>query len=224
MPSGSDGIVTFLDQNNVGQINGSGVIGDANDTITDTLTISGGSQNVGNFNLPTAGSYAVVGTQYSSNTCQGCSPATTTSYSLNFDVEGLDKLPVAVTLAGASNLNVLNNAGTVALDMSICNDCGNAQFEYSITLLGGTPNVGDTYTFNVTYSDSSGLVTGHGNRDRHSDGLERGKHSGGSERSADEPVAGSNQQQLQHRANLYLDVANGRHHGQQQELPVLSVA
>lgn len=167
VPSGSNyGIVTFLDQNNVGQINGSGVIGDANDTITDTLTISGGSQNVGNFNLPTAGSYAVVGTQYSSNTCQGCSPATTTSYSLNFDVEGLDKLPVAVTLAGASNLNVLNNAGTVALDMSICNDCGNAQFEYSITLLGGTPNVGDTYTFDVTYSDSTvsspdtGTVTG----------------------------------------------------------------
>ena len=51
---------------------------------------------------------------------------------------------------------------------AICTDCGNAQFEYSISLLGGTPNVGDTYSFTVTYSDGTqytgttvtGAVTG----------------------------------------------------------------
>jgi hypothetical protein len=62
---------------------------------------------------------------------------------------------------------VLNNNGTVALDMGICTDCGNLQFGYSLSL-SGTPNMGDTYGFTVTYSDGSqdtgitvaGAVTG----------------------------------------------------------------
>ena len=50
---------------------------------------------------------------------------------------------------------------------SICIDCGNPQFGYSVSL-AGAPNVGDTYGFTVTYSDGSmdtgttvaGAVTG----------------------------------------------------------------
>ena len=50
---------------------------------------------------------------------------------------------------------------------SNCNDCGNSQFQYSATLAGGAPNLGDSYVFQVTYSDTSsdtvaGTVTAFG--------------------------------------------------------------
>jgi len=152
VPSGSNyGVVGFLDQNNVGRISGPGVPGDANDSLVDNLTISGSSQTVAGINLPTSNSLASMGTQFTSSNCQGCS--TSTSYQLSFEVEESDKLPVAVTLNSGPNL--LNSNGTVALDMSVCTSCGNAQFDYSATLPGGTPAVGDTYDFTVTYADGS---------------------------------------------------------------------
>ena len=56
-----------------------------------------------------------------------------------------------------SGPNVINTAGTVAIDMSNsnCNGCGSSQFQYSALLAGGVPNIGDTYGFTVKYSDGS---------------------------------------------------------------------
>ncbi|HLI03067.1 MAG TPA: hypothetical protein VKU93_02245, partial [Terracidiphilus sp.] len=57
----------------------------------------------------------------------------------------------------------------VPIDISQCTDCGNSgEFNYNVQIFGGTPNVGDTYSFNVTYSDGStdtvsGQVTAFGN-------------------------------------------------------------
>jgi hypothetical protein len=59
------------------------------------------------------------------------------------------------------------NNGTVAVDMGLCTQCGNSQFNYSASL-PGAPNVGDNYGFTVTYSDTTqdtgttvaGAVTG----------------------------------------------------------------
>lgn len=165
-PAGSNyGVVAFLDENNIGLINGPGIVGDANDTLVDNITVGSASPqtltSTQDLTLPSTGSSATVGTQYYSSTqyCNGCNggngPSTTTGYQLVFDVEPLYKLPVAVTVTGASNLNVLNNAGTVALDMTGCSQCGQNQFEYQVPIIGGKPNVGDTYTFTVTYSDST---------------------------------------------------------------------
>ena len=68
-----------------------------------------------------------------------------------------NKLPVAVTLSAGPN--VLNNNGTVAIDMAACSGCGNAQFDYSAVLAGGKPNVGDTYDFTVTYLNPDGTTS-----------------------------------------------------------------
>jgi hypothetical protein len=156
-------VLGILDQNNTGGL-GAGAITNVRDKVQANLTISGSTQNVAGITLPTANSTATVSTQFSSNFCLSCgSPST--GYQLSFTVNESDKLPVAVTLN--SGPNVLNNNGTVALDMGICTDCGNPQFGYTVSL-PGTPNVGDTYGFTVTYSDGSqdtgttvtGAVTG----------------------------------------------------------------
>jgi len=153
VPSGSNyGVIGILDQYKTGGI-GAGTVTNVRDNVIAQLTISGSTQAVPGITLPTANSTATVSTQWSSNSCQGCG-ATTTSYQLNFDVRESDKLPVAVTLTSGPNL--INTSGTVAIDLgNNCNDCGNTQLQYSVTLPGGTPKVGDTYDFTVTYSDGS---------------------------------------------------------------------
>ncbi len=98
-----------------------------------------------------------MGTQY----FQYNAGTSSTGYNLNFDVREGNKLPVAVTLM--SGPNVIN-----PVDISnYCTGCGNVQFQYYVPLNGDTPNVGDAYTFKITYSDSSsdtetitGKVTG----------------------------------------------------------------
>src|ERR1035438_10291346 len=143
-------VAGILDQNDNGGF-GAGSITNLRNKVPANLTISGSTQTVAGITLPTSNSTATVATQFSSNTCLTCgSPST--SYQLTFTVSGSDKQPVAVTLN--SGPNVLNNNGTVALDMGICIDCGNPQFGYSVSL-AGAPNVGDTYGFTVTYSDGS---------------------------------------------------------------------
>jgi hypothetical protein len=41
------------------------------------------------------------------------------------------------------------------IDISVCNSCGNSQFDYSSSIGNAVPSVGDTYDFTVTYSDGS---------------------------------------------------------------------
>ncbi len=164
VPSGSNyAVMGILDQNNTGGF-GAGAITNVRNKIQANLTISGSTQTVAGITLPTGNSVASVATQFSSSSCQSCS-STSTSYQLSFNISESDKAPVAAVLN--SGPNVLNTNGTVALDMGLCSDCGNPQFDYSVTLLG-TPKVGDTYGFTVTYSDGSqdtgttvtGAVTG----------------------------------------------------------------
>jgi len=109
--------------------------------------------------LPTANSLVQVQTQYTQSTS---SSGSSTNYQLNLDVSELNKLPVAVTLTSGPNL-------IDPVDMSnYCQGCGTPQFQYPSTIPSGTPNVGDTYDFTVTYSDGSqdtgttvnGAVTG----------------------------------------------------------------
>jgi len=159
VPSGSNyAVLGILDQNNSGGI-GTGAVTNARDNITGNLTISGSTQSVSGITLPIANSLVQVQTQYTQSTS---SFGNSTSYQLNFDLRESNKLPVAVTLT--SGPNVIN-----PVDINnYCQGCGNTQFQYSATIPGGTPNVGDTYNFTVTYSDGSqdtgstvnGAVTG----------------------------------------------------------------
>jgi hypothetical protein len=154
VPNGSNyGVIGILDQLNNGGF-GVGAVSNTNN-LSGNLNIGGGTQTVPGITLPATNSVAIVATQYNSYTCSGCS-STSTSYQLNFEVQESNKLPVAVTLT--SGPNVINNAGTVAIDMAGCTNCGNAEFDYTATLAGGAPSLGpppDTYGFTVKYSDGS---------------------------------------------------------------------
>ena len=140
----------ILDQNNdglidVGDVSNTGDNGNNNNT-TPTGNIS--NQNV---TLPSANSTATVTTQYSKQINQN---GTNSGYQLNLDVRAGVMLPVAVELTAASNPNVV-----LPVDIGACFTCGNPQYQFYSSI--GTPVVGDTYTFNVTYSDgSTGTVVG----------------------------------------------------------------
>jgi hypothetical protein len=152
VPSGSNyAVIGILDQLNNGGF-GVGAVENTREELVGNLTISGSSQIVPGITLPATNSVTAVTSQYNSNICSGCG-GTSTSYQLNFEVQESNRLPVAVTLT--SGPNVINTGGTVAVDMAACTNCGNGQFEYSATLAGGAPSIGDTYGFTVKYSDGT---------------------------------------------------------------------
>jgi hypothetical protein len=146
IPSGS-GYVLFgiVDQNNDGEIDANDVT-NTGDNNSSGVTVSGSTMSQ-SLTLPATNSTATVTTQYQSGICSGCS-SPSTSYQIDVQVREANKLPVAVTLASGPNL-------MEPIDISACSTCGSQQFDYSATLPGGTPNVGDTYNFTVTYSDGS---------------------------------------------------------------------
>ncbi|HTC64923.1 MAG TPA: putative Ig domain-containing protein, partial [Candidatus Saccharimonadales bacterium] len=143
IPNGSDYFIFgILDQNNDGQIDAGDVTDTNNNSNASGVTLSGSATTIDDNSLPATNSNVTVQTQYSA--CgTNCS-----SYNLNLQVREGNKLPVAVTLYSGPNL--LN-----PVDMGHCSNCGNVQYDFSANLPGGTPNVGDTYNFTVTYSDGS---------------------------------------------------------------------
>ena len=154
IPSGSNYFIFgILDQNNDGQIDAGDVSDTNNNNNASGITVSGSTMTVNDNALPANNSTATVQTQYS--TCgTSCS-----NYSLNLDVREGIKLPVAVTLYSGPNL-------LHPVDLGQCSSCGTPQFQYSVSLPGGVPTVGDTYNFTVTYSDgtvdlgSAGTING----------------------------------------------------------------
>ncbi len=147
IPNGT-GYVLFgiLDQNNDGTIDAYDVTNVINNN-SNGVTFSG-SETGQNVTLPSKGSTVDVQTQYNSNNCGGC----TSSYSVNLEVYQANKLPVAVTL---SNTTAATPYVMTPVDLGMCVGCGNTQFTYSTTLPGGTPSVGDSFDFTVTYSDGT---------------------------------------------------------------------
>lgn len=156
VPSGTWQFFGILDQNNDGEI-------DAGD-VSNTRNGQGGPPTINitasgtqNLTLPSANVVSVVQTQYQQNTYNGGSY---TYYALNIGGGAGNKLPVAMTITGATNPNVIT-----PFDISnYCQGCGSAQFQAIQTVgtntvgLGNTSNtpaVGDTYTFTVKYSDGS---------------------------------------------------------------------
>jgi Chitobiase/beta-hexosaminidase C-terminal domain len=155
-PSDTYNFFAILDQNSNGLID-TGDIQDATDSTSSSsqsVTISGATPNL-NLTLPTASSIASVTTQDFRST-NGANVSQ--NYNLNFRVAGLTKRPVAV------NLNFGPNAIS-PVDIAICsnaaNSCSNG-FQISFSTAGTAPAVNDTYSFNVTYSDSTtGVLFAH---------------------------------------------------------------
>jgi hypothetical protein len=136
----------FIDQYNSGLFGGPGEISNTNNGVgMIAVTVNGATPNQ-NITLPSGNSTVEVKTQtYSSGS------GSDIGYNVGFQVYGEYKMPVAVELL----------SGTSAVDVVLPADIatgafnGNRDaFDYwpSVT---GTPVVGDSYTFNVTYADGT---------------------------------------------------------------------
>ena len=133
----------ILDQNNNGLIDAGDVTNTRNNSAGIAIT---GPLTGQTLTLATANSTATVATQYYSFVTK---TNIATGYNLSFDVKEGNKLPVAVTLlSGPSVINPIDIS-------NYCQSCGNVQFQYYVPINSDTPNVGDSYSFKVTYSDSS---------------------------------------------------------------------
>jgi len=147
VPTGSNYFLfAVIDQNNDGVVDAGDINNTGNGSDQTTTAISGTTTGV-SLVLPGASGIAAVTTQNYKST-NGSN--TTQNYSVYFQVNGLVKRPVAVSLAGGPNV-------ISPVDIALCtgnNSCGQG-FQYGFNIGSSVPNVGDTYTFNVTYSDGS---------------------------------------------------------------------
>jgi hypothetical protein len=154
VPSGTYQLVAVLDQNKDNLVDAGDLqdlLGSGNNPGT-TLTIAGNTTGQ-NVTLSTAGATDQVSTQAL------YAPGNTVpnSYSLQFTVAESSKLPVSVQLASGPNV-------VAPMDIAVCtsgntSDCSNG-FKIQVNTYSTSPSVGDTYTFNVTYSDgTTGTVT-----------------------------------------------------------------
>jgi hypothetical protein len=147
----------ILDQNNDGMIDGGDVTNTNNNGNSNGLAVTGNLTNQ-DITLPSANSTVSVTTQYQQNMCSGCG-GTSSSYSLSFDLRKANKVPVAATLI--SGPNVMD-----PVDLGACgNNCGNPQFQYYVNIGSTLPAVGQSYGFDVQYSDGTsetvnGSITG----------------------------------------------------------------
>ena len=154
VPTGS-GYFLFgiLDQNITGVINAPGEISNTNQNNMTTVSITGTTTGMNLDLTPYAANVqATVRTQNQQST--GLNGVTTNSYGLDFQVQGLVKLPVSVELATESTPGVL-----VPTDVVTGAFNGNTdEFDYSPNLNGDIPAQGDHYNLLITYSDSTPSV------------------------------------------------------------------
>ncbi len=151
VPTGSNyyffGVV---DNNNNGLLNGAGQFSNTNLDNSASVAISGTTTNE-NLTLPSGNSVGTIRTQTSQQINSG---GTNTGYGIGFEVNGLLKLPVAVEITGGPIPGVIRPA-------DIANNGFNGspdRFSFWTGLNGATPNVGDSYTLNVAYSDGTSEV------------------------------------------------------------------
>jgi len=154
VPSDSYNFFAILDQNNDGLID-TGDIQDATDNGSGNqaaTVISAPTSNLG-LTLPSANAGAAVTTAHYNAISQSGSSQ---GYDLNLQIRGSVKQPVAVQLTSGPNL--IN-----PIDIALCGGSGSScgqGFQINFSIGTTAPNVGDTYTFNITYSDgTTGTLT-----------------------------------------------------------------
>jgi len=148
-PTGSNYFLfAILDQDNNGLID-DGDITNVNgyDMITPTLVVSGNTAK--NLTLASGNSVAVVRSENDIGFSEWSPP--TQGYQLDFDVTGVAKRPVAVTVISGPGM-------ALPLDAAWCNGCGydvNSQFSFNTAISSTVPTVGAAYGIQVTYSDGT---------------------------------------------------------------------
>ena len=152
VPSGSNYFfVGILDQTNSGLISGPGQVSNTNHSNNQAPVSVTGNMTNENLTLPSGNSIATVTTQ---SWNQINTSGTNAYYNIGFNINGVVKLPVAVELATGPTPGVV-----IPADIASGGFYGNSdQFTYWANLNGATPQVGDIYTLNVTYSDGTSEV------------------------------------------------------------------
>ena len=120
-----------------------------------TITNITGSATGINLTLPSNNTTVTVTTQNNQTTSTN---GTGTNYGVYFDLRYANKVPVSAELISGPNL-------MTPVDIGRCATCGAVQFQYGANLSGSAPSTGNTYTFQMTYTDGSteqvtGAVTG----------------------------------------------------------------
>jgi hypothetical protein len=142
--------VAIVDQNNNGVVD----FGDITNVNFQggPIAVTGATANQ-NLTLPTGNAIANVSTQhFESSSGQ--------SYGLYFNLNWAAKLPVAVTLLNSYNTDGAN-IDNGPLDIASCAvpnvNCSNGQngFQIFLNLGSSAPATGDSYVFNITYSDGT---------------------------------------------------------------------
>ena len=149
VPSGTQYFFfALLDQNNDGLIDPKDITNiNGYNMITPTLEVSGNTAH--NFILPSGNSIAVVrsGNDLGLSEYGGASH----TYELDFDVTGVAKQPVAVTINSGPDM-------ALPLDARLCQGCGydpNSSFSFDFAFSSNVPKVGATYPMQITYSDGT---------------------------------------------------------------------
>lgn len=152
--------VAFLDQANKGEFTAGVAANFTNGSQNPPeVTISG---NVTGQNATVLNGNAVASVT-TSNFKSITSSGTSQTYAIQLNANQVTKLPVSLQLATSSNSDGANLP--TPLDIGACsfaqNGCGGSGFQFYQSLNSTSPTVGDTYTFNVTYSDgTTGTLTG----------------------------------------------------------------
>jgi hypothetical protein len=150
VPTGASYIqIGVLDQNNDGVIDA----GDIQNTNSKSIIPITGPIANQDLTLPSVNATATVTTDNYESISSG---VTYQSYYLSFQVNGQIKAPVAVQLTSGPNL-------IHPIDIAVCggpgSSCGSG-FQIYFPIYNNTPNVGDSYNFNVTYNDgTTGTLT-----------------------------------------------------------------
>jgi hypothetical protein len=139
----------ILDQNKDGLID-TGDVQDATDngSSSQTVVLTGPGPATESLTLPTGNATATVQTDHYNSISQSGSGQ---GYGLSFQIRGLLKRPVAVQLTSGPNLFNPIDIGACSGGSSSCGQ----GFQINFGIGSTAPNVGDTYNFNVTYSDTT---------------------------------------------------------------------
>ncbi len=136
-----------LDQKNAGLVGGPGEVSNVNENNNNSVVINGPLSGE-DLTLPSSNSIAFIRTQVQ----EQLNGSNTINYSIGFEVDGQFKLPVAVEITTESNPGVV-------IPADIANGAFGSskadRFSFWTSTNGFTPQVGDSYTLNVTYSDGT---------------------------------------------------------------------
>ncbi len=110
-----------------------------------SLIVTGTGPITNDINLPNTNSVASITTSHSQWQNNG---VTGDNYSINFDLRGSMKLPVAVQLVSGPNV-------LVPMDIAPQQNSKGGQFQLWSNIGGARPTLGDIYGFKTTYSDGS---------------------------------------------------------------------